>query len=221
MQWIIVVIGILFSVIGAFIANWILIFSIHPILLILAIALFIIGIISYKEYDNLFEYGIIFGISLVASFVGIICLEVFYWDSIIVPCLIRSIPIYTEEITNYLLNPESSKLLPAICITIAEPIIIAIMVPFFFEGIHISGVYIVEFVNKIREKIFKRKYFNVCLRFIYGHRPVSDKEIVKYIHCENKSINLKNALLDNLKKVKAYILIIYIHCTGAEKHLKT
>ena len=165
---------------------------------ILFIIVAIIGIISYKEYDNLFEFGPVFGISFVVSFIVLIFVEISSWDTVIVPAIIRGVPVYTEQVRAYVQG--EAKWLTAILLTIEEPIIIGLLFPLIFEGIHIPIQHLYEYIDDIRQENFKDKYLDVCLNVVSNSkRPVYEKEVLDVISYYNKD-KLKGKLLESLKQ---------------------
>lgn len=201
MNWIIVIIGILLSIIMVFLANMVLLFSIHPIILIVVVVLSIIGIIAYNDYDNIFEFGPMFGIGWAVSFVGLILAEVFAWNEVVAPTIIRSVPIYTETIRGIVQNTDGTHLIVAILLAIEEPIIIGLLFPVIFEGIHLSLLGIALLNQIIREKLFKIRYFNICLKFVQDTSiPVYEREIINRIPRGDIKYSLKDDLLKTLRK---------------------
>lgn len=201
MNWVVIIIGILLSIVAVFLSNLIFIFSIHPILLILFIIVAIIGIISYKEYDNVFEFGPLFGIGFAVSFIALILLEIFAWNGVIIPVIRRSVPFFAEQIIASSQSDPISKVLIAILITVEEPIIIGLLFPLIFEGIIYISRFIIGFVEGIRQQNFKNKYLHICLNFVLNSaKPVYENDIVDIIPCGSEKYRLKDTLLYELKQ---------------------
>ena len=201
MNWVIVIIGIIISIIMVFLANIILLFSIHPIVLILFVIIAIIGIFAYNDYENIFEFESMFGVGWVISFVGIIFVEIFRWDEWVAPVIIKAVPIYTETISEVVQSADGRHFIIAILLTIEEPIIIGLLFPLIFEGIHLFFVGINSFFEGAREKLFTLMYFNICLKFVQSSStPVSEKELMSIIPMGNRKYSIRYDLLEKLKK---------------------
>ena len=205
MNWIIVIIGILLSIIIVFLANMVLLFSIHPIILIVFVVLSIIGIIAYNNYDNIFEFGSMFGVGWAVSFVGLILAEIFAWNEIIAPAVIRAVPVYTETIRRIVQNTDGTHLIVAILLAIEEPIIIGLLFPIVFEGIHLSSEYIIDHIHDMREEWFKTRYFDRCLNFVQNaSEPVHEEEIINNIPGGDRKYQLKGTLLNALREYSCF-----------------
>lgn len=205
MNWLVVIIGIILSIIMVFLSNIILLFSIHPILLILFVILAIIGIISFSKYENAFDFGPMFGIGWAVSFVGIILMEIFGWKELVAPAIIKAVPIYTETISGIVLNTDGRHIIVAILLAIEEPIIIGLLFPLVFEGIHLFFVGIALFIHTIMEKLFKFRYFNICLNFVQNaSTPVHEREIMNIIPMGNSKYGIKDDLLKMLREYSCF-----------------
>lgn len=205
MNWIIVIIGILLSIIMVFLANMVLLFSIHPIILIVVVVLSIIGIIAYANYDNIFEFGSMFGVGWAVSFVGLILAEVFAWDEIVAPAIIRAVPVYTETIRGIVQNTDGTHIIIAILLAIEEPIIIGLLFPIVFEGIHLPSEYIIDHIHDMRENLFKTRYFDRCLNFVQNSSiPVHERDIINIVPGGNSKYKLKGSLFNALREYSCF-----------------
>lgn len=199
LQWIVILIGILLSIIAVFVSNIVFLFSVSPILLILFIIVVVVGIRAFKEWENEFEFSTLFGIGAVLSLVSVLILEIFCWDSVIIPVLSRAVPFYTERIVSY--AQGDGKILMAIILTIEEPIIVGILFPVVFEGVLWIYQFVKDFIQGIRQEKFKKTYFDVCLKYVLNSsQPVSKNGILNAIPIGNKKYKLGDALLYALQR---------------------
>lgn len=124
----------------------------------------------------------------------------FLWNDIIVPVIVKSALFYTEQIKSYVQNGGMPKLLIAAIITIEEPIIIGLLFPLVFEGIHMSLIYIIAFIDSLRQRHFKNKYIHMCLAFVLDSAvPIYEAQILNIIP-NDKKYQLKDNLLYDLKR---------------------
>jgi len=183
-----ILILILLSTLIVFVSNFIFLFNVNPIVMILFIIVAIVGIISYVDDDGEhdFTYGVSFGIGVIISFVVLIPIEIFGWNGIILPIIDKAAPFLDTS------NVTKDRVLYSIIIAIEEPIVIGILLPLIFSGIARLLRPIGDYIDNVRREKFKNEYLDGCLKLVTNSlKPIKEKNILGSINYGNGKYNEK------------------------------
>lgn len=202
MEWVVI---ILLGILAVFIANFIYVFSISPILCILFVIFVIAGMVIFFRENNRFEFGSLMLGSWLSSLVLSILLCIAAWDSVLVPVINKSLPFLDPESIEAIRSDLATRVVSSIIIVLAEPICIGILFSFTFEAIvdFIDGI--VEFINAIREEMFVSRYIDRCYKKVLeAEKPIGSKSIIGELPCGDVKYKFGDSLLEELKSRTFY-----------------